>query len=195
MRRWLVALLVLALAALGADRAGTVLAQGGDRARGVYITDPTDTTRAGPGVLAHISSVTHVSGLLSIRDDTCLTCKARVDHYNALANQPHISGALNAFRVSNCGTTATIALASNPNRRDLYLQNGATSQVIATDMASIFIGLGATGHVALTAANGFVLHAGAHTSTNRLYLPNYQGPISCIGTTAGSPLQILEILR
>ena len=68
-------------------------------------------------------------------------------------------------------------------------------KVIKRILARCFIGLGATGHVALTAANGFVLHDGAHTSTNRLYLPNYQGPISCIGTTAGSPLQILEILR
>lgn len=40
-----------------------------------------------------------------------------------------------------------------------------------------------------------VMRPTIHAMSNMLYLPNYQGPIACIGTTAGSTLQILEILR
>ena len=159
-------------------------------ARGVFVVGHVNVT------LAHVSSALHVAGgRITLRDPHCATCTARVDHYNALAVQPHISGALNAFQVQQCGTTATIALASNANRRDLWLRNTGTTQVTGADMANIFIGLGATGHVALTAANGWVLHVAAHNTSNMLYLPNYQGPVSCIGTTAGSTLSILELLR
>lgn len=146
-------------------------------------------------VVSHVSSLTHVSGLISVRDDTCPTCKARVDHYNALANQPHISGAIRAWQVSQCGPTATIAVASNANRRDIYLRNQGTTWTGRDDGGNIFIGFGVTGHVALTAANGWVMHAGAHIATSTLILYNYQGPISCIGLTAGSTLGVLEMLR
>lgn len=136
-----------------------------------------------------------MSGAIQLRDKTCATCTARVDHYNALAMQAHIGGAILAWQVSQCGTTATIAVATNANRRDLYLRNISSTGPLAADSANIFIGLGVTGHVALTAANGWVLHAAAHMTSNTLILPNYQGPLSCIGTTAGATLSILEILR
>lgn len=58
--------------------------------------------------IAHIQSTIHVGGALEVRDKTCLTCTARVDHYNALVVQPHISGALRTWQVSQCGTTASL---------------------------------------------------------------------------------------
>ena len=246
-RRTFVAVAILVAGVAGwlvLGPARDVVAQGGDRARGVYITDPTDTTRAGPGVLAHISavvhvviqqgtgagaghvltattlvnslapritiahttSVTHVSGLVSIRDDTCPTCKARVDHYNALANQPHISGALRAWQVSACGTTASLAVASNANRRDLVLKN-LGGDAANSERNVIFVGFGATGHVALSTANGYPLaihyavFGGAATSnptmvsTSPLVLTNYQGPIACVTNQNTAILSIIEVLR
>lgn len=158
-------------------------------ARGVFVVGHVNVT------LAHVSSALHVAGgRIALRDPHCATCTARVDHYNALAVQPHISGVLNAWQVQQCGTTATIAVASNANRRDIFLKNSSTSASAAGDQANIFIGLGTTGHVALTASNGWVLHQTVGTS-NQIYIPNYQGPVSCIGTTAGSTLSVLEIPR
>mgnify|MGYP001595235258 FL=1 len=164
----------------------------------------------------HVGSVTHVAaagGGLVLRDPTCTTCRMRVDHYNVLVTQSHISGAFNAWRVNACGTTARIVVASNPKRRDLYIQNLGGPTVSAGAHSNVYLGLGATGHVALTAANGWTLHAmttsittatttdrGTGTSgpTTRLILYNYQGPLSCIAVTTGplgATLGILEILR
>lgn len=152
--------------------------------------------QGGNWAIGHVSSVTHVRGLVSIRDDTCLTCKARVDHYNVLVTQPHVSGAFRAWRVADCGTTASLAVSTNLNRRDLIMA--------VTGNRPVYIGYGATGHVALTQANGFPLHAFGVTSANAipgeqhaasyLYLPNYNGPIACIAPAA-SGLAVMEILR
>lgn len=176
--------------------AGVLLIAAPGRSQTWPQTPDTRAVRQGSDwTLAHVGSQVHVAGRVQIGDNACPTCRARVDHYNALAMQPHISGAINAWQVGQCGSTATIAIATNTNRRDLYLRNISSTGIGSTDGANIFIGLGVTGHVALTAANGWVLHAAAHMASNTLILPNYQGPVSCIGTTAGSTLSILEILR
>lgn len=176
--------------------AGVLLVAGPSRSQTWPQTPDTRAVRQGSDwTLAHVGSQVHVAGRVQIGDNACPTCRARVDHYNALATQPHISGAINAWQVGQCGTTARIAIATNANRRDLYLRNISSTGPLAADSANIFIGLGVTGHVALTADNGWVLHAAAHMTSNTLILPNYQGPVSCIGTTAGSTLSILEILR
>ena len=145
------------------------------------------------GTIQHISSVTHVSGLVSVRDDNCLTCRMRIDHYNALAVQPHISGSVRAWQVAQCGDTATIAVATNANRRDIILKNIGTTTATAVSQATIYIGFGVTGHVALTAANGYALHNTA--GANQLILSNYNGPIACIATSTGQTLGVLEVLR
>lgn len=142
--------------------------------------------------IAHITSLTHVSGLVSVRDDNCLTCRMRVDHFNVLVTQPHISGAIRAQQVTNCGSTATQAVATNANRRDLMVQNYGNN--------TIFVGYGTTGHVALSTTNGIALHANtalANASpSTALWLYNYQGPLSCMTPDTNSvPMAILEILR
>lgn len=146
--------------------------------------------------VAHVTSVTHVAGLVSIRDDNCLTCRMRVDHYNVLVTQPHISGALRTWQVSQCGTTASLAVNTNENRRDLWLMNRGNG--------NIYIGYGTTGHVALTTGNGWPIHATASaittvarhsTALSIVYLQNYQGPIACIADLAGTAMQVMEILR
>ena len=152
--------------------------------------------QGGQWTIAHITSVTHIAGSLQIQDRTCTTCRARVDHYNVLVVQPHISGALRTWQVNQCGTTASLAINTNANRRDLWVMNRGNG--------NIYIGYGATGHVALTTANGWPLHATASaiTSTARhstalstVYLQNYQGPLACISDLAGQSLQVMEILR
>lgn len=188
MRRWLIVLVAAVLAAgLFAWPAASQNWRRESESRSVI--------QGGDWSLSHIGSQLHVAGKVQIGDKSCATCTARVDHYGALANQPHISGAIRAWRVSQCGTTAATAVVTNADRRDLYLRNITSTGPSAADGANIFIGFGTTGHVALTASNGWVLHAAAHMASNTLVLPNYQGPVSCIGTTAGSSLSILEILR
>ena len=108
----------------------------------------------------------------------------------------HSSGALRAWTVSTCGTSASLAVATNRARRDLILQNIGTRP--------IFIGYGTTGHVALTTSNGFMLHAGEGTggsaaqmpsALGRLELRDYSGPIACISTDATQTMNVLEILK
>lgn len=169
----------------------------------------TVATNAPPFRVAHITSLTHVGGSLQIQDMTCTTCRARVDHYNALVVQPHISGAFRAWRVSKCGSTATQMIATNHNRRDLYIQNlGGPTVTPSNNHYNVYLGFGTTGHVALTANNGWTLHAmtylvnpttttlgpGNFGPTTQLILPNYQGPVSCI-SVQGATVGILEILR
>ena len=146
--------------------------------------------------VAHVTSLTHVSGLVSVRDDNCLTCRMRIDHYNVLVTQPHISGALRTWQVSQCGTTASLAINTNANRRDLWVMNRGNG--------NIYVGYGVTGHVALTTANGWPLHATASaitttarhsTALSTVYLQNYQGPLACIADLAGQTLQVMEVLR
>lgn len=146
--------------------------------------------------IRHVSSVTHVAGGVMIRDSSCATCNARVDHYNILVTQPHISGALRTWQVSQCGTTASLAVNTNENRRDLWLMNRGNG--------NIYIGYGTTGHVALTTGNGWPIHATASaittvarhsTALSIVYLQNYQGPIACIADLAGQAMQVMEILR
>ena len=136
---------------------------------------PTDNFTVG-----HATSVTHVALIAS-------------GHANVV--REHVSAALRTIVVAQCGPGAALAIGTNPDRRDLILQNGGTTSTTG----NIWIGFGTQGHVALTAATGFVLHtnsAFANASpTTRLVLPNYRGPIACIGETAGSPLLIMEILR
>ena len=165
--------------------------------------------------VGHISAVVHVAGALQIGDMTCPTCRARVDHYNVLVVQPHISGAFRAWRVASCGTTATQMISTNPNRRDLYIQNLGGPTVSAGAHSNVYLGFGTTGHVALTINNGWVLHSMSRSitpattsdtarvmtgagDTSRLILYNYAGPVSCISATTGplgATLTILEILR
>ena len=142
--------------------------------------------------LSHIGAQVHVAGAIELRDKTCVTCTARVDHYNALAMQPHIGGALRIWQVSQCGSTAATAVATNTNRRTLIVKNlGTTANV------NIWIGYGTTGHVALSSANGWALgqHEGTGAASSQLALDNYQGPLACISTVAGMTLGVVEILR
>lgn len=211
MHRWAWRLIFAVAIALGVG--SSVLAQPGTLRPGeVIITDPISRNRqviidhtgalvTTANVVSHIGSVLHVAaagGGLVIRDTTCSTCQARVDHTNALANQPHISGAIRAWRVTSCGTTAATAVASNANRRDLRLTNMGTD--------TLYVGYGTTGHVALTTSNGWPMHAAGGfnwsagqrhvvSSLVTLDLPNYQGPMSCIADSVGQTLGIMEILR
>lgn len=155
--------------------------------------------------ISHISSLTHVFGRIQVSDDTCPTCRARVDHFNALANQPHISGALRAWQVNTCGVTATQGVATNANRRDLILKNLGGGD--NPERSIIFLGFGTTGHVALSTNNGYPLAvhlvmtgaAGVPPSvvsvTPDLVIANYQGPISCIAHASSAILSVIEILR
>lgn len=170
-------------------------------------------TNTTPFRVAHITSVTHVLVTQSERnrlafhrtDATCLTCTARVDHYNAAVNQPHISGAVRAWQVQSCGSTASLAVSTNTNRRDLILSNigGAQPNAQIAMNTVIFVGFGATGHVALTSSNGFPLQLHMATgSANSVYgtaaplrLENYQGPVACITNANSANMGVLEILR
>lgn len=142
--------------------------------------------------LSHIGSQVHVSGAMELRDKTCVTCTARVDHYNAVAMQAHVSGGVRMWQVSQCGSTAATAVATNTNRRALMVKNlGTTANV------NIWVGYGTTGHVALSTANGWALgqHEGTGAASSWLVLDNYQGPLSCISTVAGMTLGVTEVLR
>jgi hypothetical protein len=133
--------------------------------------------------IQHISSVVHVAGMSSAG--------------GSVKTENHLSGALRAWRVASCGTTTTQAVASNANRRTLIVNNIGTRPV--------YLGYGATGHVALTQANGYPMHSMGFTGANGinsenhryagpLILESYQGPISCIAP-ALTDLSIIEILR
>ena len=154
----------------------------------------------------HISGAVHLASnvtdnansALRVTGVTVFTIMGALDH---VASQVHItafhsSGALRAWTVSTCGTSASLAVATNRARRDLILQNIGTRP--------IFIGYGTTGHVALTTSNGFMLHAGEGTggsaaqmpsALGRLELRDYSGPIACISTDATQTMNVLEILK
>jgi hypothetical protein len=132
--------------------------------------------------VAHISSILHVAGQGSS---------------GAVKTEEHKTGALTTWRVSSCGTTVATAVTTNTTRRDLIVNNIGDRPV--------YIGYGATGHVALTIANGFPMHSMGFTSANGiagenhrysgpLTLANYQGPLSCIAPAA-TGLSIIEILK
>lgn len=156
--------------------------------------------------VSHISAAVHIAGnvtdnansALRVTGVTVFTIMGALDH---VASQIHVtafhsSGALRAWTVSTCGTSASLAIATNRARRDLILQNIGTRP--------IFIGYGTTGHVALSTSNGFMLHAGEGTggsatqmpsALGRLELRDYNGPIACISTDAGQTMNVLEILK
>lgn len=129
--------------------------------------------------VAHISSVLHVAGQGSS---------------GAVKTEAHTTGALRAYRVTSCGSTVATLAVTNTSRRDLLVNNIGTN--------TIYIGYGAAGHVALTAANGFPMHAMGMSSANPvpnhqwaiLTLQNYQGPLSCISLGV-SEVSIIEILK
>lgn len=138
--------------------------------------------------ISHISGTVHVVLLSS-------------GHANV--TRDHISSSFRAWRVANCGTGATLAINTNPDRRDLLLQNLGGPSTSGTHN-NLYLGFGTQGHVALTINNGWVLHSmgyiaggsGPFTgSTASLTLPNYQGPVACIAEAAGTQLSIIEILR
>lgn len=138
--------------------------------------------------ISHASSVTHVVLVAS-------------GHANVIRD--HISGAFRAWRVANCGTGAALVVNSNPDRRDLYLQNLGGASTSGTHN-NLYLGYGARGHEALTINNGWVLHSMGYIAggsapfsggTAQLILPNYQGPVACIGEAVNTQLGILEILR
>ena len=217
------ALHVQGLGTPGASHGGVVTVQGiaGGNAvpasqSGTWTIQPGNT----PNTIAwlvnvqHISTVLHVSihgfgfhntnvvepstEAIRVTNVTHVTVMGTISH---LSGQLHItafhsSGALRAWQVSTCGTTASLAIATNRARRDLILQNIGTRP--------IFIGYGTTGHVALTTSNGFMLHAGEGTggsaaqmpsALGRLELRDYNGPIACIATDAGQTMNVLEILK
>jgi hypothetical protein len=103
----------------------------------------------------------------------------------------HSSGALRAWRVVACGTTQATAVPTNTARRDLWLTNMGTS--------NIYIGYGTAGHLAVTTANGWPMHAASASTglAGPVQLLNYQGPIRCITDLGGlgQQLGILEILK
>jgi hypothetical protein len=187
MRRWLIVALAVSVLV-----GGVVLARSRQSQEWPRTPETRAVRQASDWSLAHIQSATHVRGSVQIGDNACPTCRARVDHYNALAQQPHISGAIRIWTVSQCGGTAATAVVTDPNRRTLMVKNlGTTANV------NIWIGFGTTGHVALTAANGWALgqHEGTGAASSQLVLDNYQGPLSCISTVAGMSLGVTEILR
>lgn len=162
--------------------------------------------------VAHVSAQLHVRLIPStnandliathaqVRDRNCTTCSARVDHVGALAIQNHASGSMRAWQVSACGGTATMAVASNANRRDLILKNlgGAAAN---SESNVIFVGFGTQGHVALTTANGFpiavhyTVTGSASSGTPPVVLSNYQGPVACITNANTAILSVIEILQ
>lgn len=164
--------------------------------------------------IQHISSVLHVrihgfgfhntnvvepsTEAIRVTNVTHVTVMGTLSHISQqlhMANM-HSSGSLRAWTISTCGTSASLAIATNRVRRDLILQNIGTRP--------IFIGYGTTGHVALTTSNGFMLHAGEGTggsasqipsALGRLELRDYTGPIACISGDAGQTMNVLEILK
>lgn len=194
MRRALLLLILLATATTPSwgQRAGTVGQDGEWNIRHigsvVHVTGSLQLSGGHSLVSSHISSVLHVVIVSS-------------GHANVIRD--HISGAFRAWRVANCGTGAAMVVATNPDRRDLYLQNLGGASASGTHN-NLYLGYGTQGHVALTINNGWVLHsmgfvaAGNATfvgGTAQLILPNYQGPVACVGEAVNTQLGILEILR
>lgn len=192
-------ILALVLVAVGFVSGGGIDDVDSPNWSGNFLVDRTGTHRAAitsQGALKVDASgvgdgttVAHISGALHIAGSVHIAAQQSV--------QPHISGALRAWRVASCGATASTAVASNLARRDLRVQNLGPYPV--------FVGFGTAGHVALTVANGWAMHAmtigsanwppNHATATMVLDLPNYQGPLSCIAQTGVSEFGILEILK
>ena len=184
---------------------------------GNFLVDRTGTHRAaitssgalkvdGSGVgtgneIANISSALHIAGILPVQVthiSGALHIAGSVHIAAQQSVQPHISGAFRAWRVASCGATASTAVATNLARRGLLVNNVGNRPA--------YVGYGAAGHVALTLANGFPMHAMGYTSANAipgenhrwaiLTLENYQGPLSCITATGDiTEISIIEILR
>lgn len=166
--------------------------------------------------VAHVSSVTHVAGLISLgaRDGTYATLTGtalnvnltntpavtqsgewNVRHVTSVTHVAVVTGpAMTTLRVYNafgCGSTARTVLAANPNRKKLILKNLGTLPIWV---------LG--GHATLTSGNtstGVILHANTTaantTETSTIDLSGYTGPIDCIATSAGVQSQQLSIIE
>lgn len=164
------------------------------------------------GPIPHISSVLHVAGYGTFRanlhDTATLAHVSSVTHIVGVTRF-HYSGALRATQVQSCGTTTATVVATNTDRRDLYVKNiGLLAN--PQNAHTVFVGFGTAGHVALTVNNGYAIHAAGiqypaslqtgvilpvvYTNTE-LILYNYQGPLSCISTGSGANLSVLEVLR
>mgnify|MGYP001558571301 CR=1 FL=1 len=196
---------VLVLAALAALLVAAVGVYGGGiddidspNWGGSFLVDRTGTHRAaisatgslsvdstGSVTVSHVSSALHVAGIIPTRE--------------------HVSGALRAWQVSACGTTASLAVASNANRRSLTIKN-LGGDAANPERNVLFIGFGATGHVALTTGNGFPLSvhmvvsgaaasATAVSTTPALVLEGYEGPIACITNQNTAVMSVIEILK
>lgn len=161
-------------------------------------------TQGGDWTISHIGSTVHVAGDLTATVNTVQHISSAT-HVTGIV-RGHYSGAIRAWQVSACGTTAAMAIASNEGRRDLILSNlgGAAAN---SERNIIFIGFGTTGHVALSTSNGFpmaihyAVFGGAATSnptmvsTPPFVLKDYQGPVACVTNQNTAVLSILEILR
>lgn len=161
--------------------------------------------------ISHISGTLHVAGSVSLSGGHSLVFShvSSVSHVVLVASghanviRAHVGSAFRAWRVANCGTAAALVVANNPDRRDLYLQNLGGASASGTHN-NLYLGYGTQGHVALTINNGWVLHSMGFIAggsqpfsggTAQIILPNYQGPVACIGEAANTQLGILEILR
>ena len=154
--------------------------------RGAIFSDGTLAVRALDGSVSHISSALHVAGIVNTRQ--------------------HVGGGMRAWRVSSCGITAATAVVTATERRDLILSNLGDGPSNAQH-TTIYLGLGATGHVALTAINGLPLLVHLVTSSTAavqgtfamavppLVLRDYAGPVSCVTNVGAAHLGVLEILR
>ena len=155
--------------------------------------------------VSHISGTLHVAGTVSLSGGHSLVSShiSSVTHVVLVSSghanviREHVSGMFRAWRVANCGTGAALVVASNPDRRDLLLQNlgGPTAGTAAH--SNVYLGYGTQGHVALTTNNGWVLHSMGQNaaSTATLSLLNYSGPVACIAAEPGTQLSIIEIMR
>lgn len=151
-------------------------------------------TQGGDWTLSHIGAVVHVAIVSGASGGPLSTNVAHISGVTHVTGQVrgHYSGAVRAYQVSQCGGTAATAVVTNTDRRDLIVKNIGT-----TANNTIWVGFGTTGHVALTAANGWALtqHEGTAGNSSQLILENYQGPLSCISTAAGMTLGVIEVLR
>jgi len=156
---------------------------------GNYLVDRTGSHRAtisATGRLSVDSTVSHVSSALHV---------AGQGASGAVKTEEHATGTLKVSRLT-CGTASVMLVHTSAARRDLMVNNIGERPV--------WVGYGATGHVALTIDNGFPLHSMSISSANPivgenhryavLTLANYQGPLYCIGVVA-TPISIIEILR
>lgn len=169
-------------------------------------------TQGGDWTIAHIGSTVHVAGSVAVSGGSITATTGPIPHITSVTHvvgvtRLHYSGALRATQVQSCGTTAATVVPTNEGRRDLYVKNiGNSTQGAHT----VWLGYGATGHVALTKDNGWALHAagsffvqnpaqtvnvGLVYSNTEIRLENYQGPLSCISTGSGSNLSVIEVLR